>query len=65
MKECAFGLVEKNPLCSVACLCTTQGKKKKETCNHGAFQGVFTGQEATRELGSCEQIVKKTDGIAD
>lgn len=61
---CIWPCGKKPPvLCSLSLHNT--GKKKKETCNHGAFQGVFTGQEATRELGSCEQIVKKTDGIAD
>jgi len=38
---------------------------RKGNLQSRCIRRVFTGQETTRELGSCEQIVKKTDGIAD
>lgn len=39
--------------------------RKKGNLQSRCIPRGFTGQETARELGSCEQIVKKTDGIAD
>lgn len=56
MKECAFGLVEKNPL---LCGLPLHNTEKKVTCNHGAFQGVSLDKKPQGNWEAVNKLSKR------